>query len=338
MRCFLGLFLFISTGLHGQNRLPNFDSDLLEVVSIDSAIKNSPSEYFIKTYKYNKDSAQLLLDDLVLHYYLEEGKLKQIKFIADKDTLKSHSYDDYGRIIGQRRFGFGENMPRIEYIYDDEQRLASETIFRNGDGVHSRLTLKFNSNNKITSKEEYRGENQLTRFWVYHYNQQGDLISDQYYNAAQRTKNNTDLSPIDSTHFTYHYDSKNRVLKSAQYAENRLVTESQFSYFPDSTVKKDTFYSIKGQAKEQHVRIEMDSLKVVVRGFFYDGDTTRLRSRFREVYLYNDLVEYESRTIRGTYVDRYKTFYEYDEIGNWIKKTTYSNGLVMKKEERTIIY
>ena len=76
----------------------------------------------------------------------------------------------------------------------------------------------------------------------------------------------------------------------------------------------------------------------MVRGFFYDGDTTRLRSRFKEVFLYNDLVEYESRTMRGTYVDRYKTFYEYDEIGNWIKKTTYSNGLVIKKEERTIIY
>lgn len=338
MRCFFGVFLFISTGLLGQNRLPNFDSELLEEVAIDSTIKNAPSQYYIKTYEYNKDSAQLLLDDIVLHYYLQDGKLKQIQFIENRDTLKSHSYDNYGRITAQNRFGFGENMPRIAYSYDDNKRLASETIYRIGDRVHSKKVLKFNEQNQVTSKEEYRGGNQLTRFWIYNYNTKGDLISDQYFSAGQGSKNGKDLSPIDSTHFTYHYDSENRVAKRSQYAGNRLSTEKQFSYFPDSTVQKETFYKLNGQPNEQHVRIEKDSLKVVVRGFFYDGDTTRLRSRFKEVFLYNDLVEYESRTMRGTYVDRYKTFYEYDEIGNWIKKITYSNGLVIKKEERTIIY
>lgn len=338
MRCFLGFFLFISLGLQGQHRLPNFDSELLEEVLIDSAIKNSPSQYFIKTYEYNKDSAQLLLDDLVLHYYLEDGKLKQIEFIANRDTLKTHNYDKFGRVIGQRRFGFGEKMPRITYTYDDQQQLASETVYRIGDRVHSKKILKFNSQNKITSKEEYRGKNQLTRFWIYRYNEQGDMVSDQYFSAAQGSKNSEGISPIDSTHFAYDYDDQNRILKSLQYTENHLTTENQFSYFPDSVVQKETFYKRNGQPNEQHVRIEKDSLRIVVRGFFYDGDTTRLRSRFKEVYLYNDLIEYESRTIRGTYVDRYKTYYEYDEIGNWIKKTTYSKGIIIKKEERTIVY
>jgi len=336
----MGFFLFISIGLQGQQRLPAFTSELLEAVEFDPALKNSPSKYFIKKYTYDKASGKLQPDDVVLHYYYQEGLLDHVEFVNEKDTLKAHYYDQYGRTISQERFGFKENITRIAYSYDDALRLATETVFRIGDRIHSKAILKFNNQNRLTSKEEYRGAKQLSKYWIYTYNQYNDLVSDQYFNASGRSNDNKSITYalVDSTYFKHTYDSENRRKRTLKYHDNHLDSDTQLSYFKDSTIKKETFYAFNGNSNEQHVQIEKDSLKIVIRGFFYDGDTTRIRSRFKEVFLYDDLVTYEKRTLSGTYVDRYKTYYEYDEIGNWIKKTTYSNGLIVKKEERIIIY
>lgn len=333
MRCIIAFLLITNTSVYSQQLLPSFDSELIESVWIDKELRKAPKEYFIRTYEYNKDSARLIKSDVIPHYILESGQLKEIQFKLKNELVKSHFFDAHGRIIEQRRFGFQENMPKITYDYDDKDNVAIETIYRLGDRVHSKSVVKYNSLHQIVAKEEYRGQDELNRFWKYIYNDQHDLIADQFYDTYHGAD-----KPTDSLLIKYVYDDQKRKVTQYDIRTNQLESRTDYAYYPDSLVKQTTFYRFDGVPNERHLEIKNDSLKVMVRGFFQNGDTVNYRSRFKEIYLYGDLVEYESRTLRGTYVDRYTTFYEYDEMGNWIQKTTYSNGVVIKKEERTILY
>ncbi|OEK04328.1 hypothetical protein [Roseivirga misakiensis] len=340
MRWLIGFMLFSSFSLYGQSRLPHFHSELLEAVEIDTLLKNSPSEYYIQKYEYQKSSGELVADNVILHYFFKGNSLDHIDFVKDKEVLKSNAYDQYGRITRQERFDPKEKVKKLEYAYNDEKRIATETVYRYAEQIHSRNVVQYNDHYQVTSKEEYRGVDRLSKFWVYKYNDHYDLVSDQYFDASSQSRNgrSNKYIPVDSTYFIHQYDGFERKTKTSKYHENQLASETIYSYFQDSTVQQETFYNFNGKTSEQHVRIAHDSLKMIVRGFFYNGDTSKVRSRFKEVFLYDDLVEYEKRTSSGTYVDRFKTYYEYDELGNWIQKITYSNGLVIRKEERTIIY
>lgn len=333
MRCLVALLLLVTSTVYGQQVLPSFTSELIESVWIDENIRNQPKEFFIKIYDYNKDSARLIKSPITPHYLLKSGQLKEVQFIANKELIKSHIFDEHGRIIEQRRFGFQENMPKITYQYDDHNNEAIETVFRLGDRIHSKSIVKYNSSYQIIEKQEYRGNDKLNRFWRFEYNDQNDLVADQFYD----TYNGLD-KPTDSLHIRYKYDDQKRKVSRHDYRTNQLASRTDYVYYPDSLVKQTTFFRFDGIANERHLEIKKDSLRVMVRGFFKNGDTVNYRSRFKEIYLYGDLVEYESKTMRGTYVDRFTTFYEYDEMSNWIKKTTYSNGVIIKKEERTIRY
>ncbi len=342
MRCFIAfLALTLTTKLSSQNILPSFDSELIERIWIDSELKHQPSEFYIRKYEYDKDQVKLLRKETTLHYFLVDGILQEVQFRKGSDTIKSHHYDRHGRIVEQRRYAFEENMPKITYQYNDSDRISVETVYKLGDRIHSKTIIKYNELNQVISKEEYRGRNRLKRFWKYAYNQYHDLVANHFYDipgSPPKNQNEYYTEPTDSTYFKYHYDSKDRKIARYDYQENTLKSKSNYAYYPDSVLKQTTYYRFDGKPNERHMQIEKDSLKVVIKGFFFSGDTTKFRSRFKETYLYGDLIEYESRTLRGTYVDRYTTFYEYDEMGNWIKKTTYSNGLVTKKEERIIRY
>ncbi len=333
MRCIIAFLALTTTTLYSQQLLPSFDSELIESVYIDDNLRNAPKEYFIKIYEYNKDSARLIKSPIIPHYLLENGQVKEVQFREKNEVLKSHFFDKHGRIIVQKRFGFQENMPKIIYEYHDDSFEAIETIYRLGDRIHSKSVVKYNTHLQVVAKEEYRGKDKLNRYWKYYYNEQNDLIADEFYDTYYGID-----KPADSLKIKYRYDELQRKISRHDYRTNHLESRTDYAYFPDSVVKQTTFFSFDGVPKERHLEVKKDSLRVMVRGFFQNGDTVNFRSRFKEIYLYGDLVEYESRTIRGTYVDRFTTFYEYDEMGNWIEKTTYSNGVVIKKEERTILY
>lgn len=333
MRCLVALVLLTTSTVYGQQLLPSFNSELIESVWIDENIRNQPKEFFIKIYDYNKDSARLIKSPITPHYLLKSGQLKEVQFIENKKVIKSHLFDEHGRIVEQRRFGFQENMPKVTYQYDDQNNESIETVYRIGDRVHSKSIVKYNSSYQVIEKQEYRGNDKLNRFWRYHYNGQNDLIADQFYDVF----NGID-KPTDSLHISYKYDDENRKVSRHDYRSNQLESRTDYVHYNDSLVKQTTFFRFDGIPRERHLEIKKDSLRVMVKGFFKNGDTVNYRSRFKEIYLYGDLVEYESRTMRGTYVDRFTTFYEYDEMSNWIKKTTYSNGVIIKKEERTIRY
>lgn len=340
MRLLLPLFFLAQISL-AQSILPAFESSLLQEVWIDQDLKGLPEKFTVEEYNYNPDSARLFKSEITRVYFYEFGKLRRVEFLKSGTPIKTYSYDAYGRITEQTRTDKFESIPKITYTYNDDQLTAEETVYRITGTVHSKTVLRFNDKQQLISKEEYRGTDKLNRYWLYSYNNQNDLISDEYFDVANglttSSDNGTTAGPSISTQKKYEYDEG---LKTSEKTleENTLISSTQYRYFTDSVIKETVFFQANGSPTEKHVEVKHDSARIVVKGYFNSDDTTSYRSRFKEIYVDGDLIEYESRTLRGTFIDRYTTFYEYDHKGNWIKKTTYSNGITLKVEERRIRY
>ncbi len=340
MRLAVLLLLIIVSSANAQNiKVPEFESELVEPIYVDKELVGTPSEYRIKTFFYNKDSAKLILSPLVSNYYLENGKVLAMEVTKGERPFKFYQLDSEGRLLEYSESSTDSNTPRIVFEYDDIRLSASETVYRRNQSIHSKTVIRYNPQLKIIAREEYSGKTKLDRFWKYEYNGNQDLMSDQYYDSPSSSNPmSANSQPSDFTRYTYEYNGNKRKSKRFAYQNEVLKSRRLYEYYPDSSVTTTTFYQFNGVPNEQHITIEKDSLRIEVSGFLNQFDTTKFRSRFMEVYLEGDLIEYERRTLSGTYVDRFATFYEMDEIGNWIKKITYSNGVVIKQEERTILY
>lgn len=336
------LFFLLSQVSVAQTTLPSFQSSHLQEVWIDHNLTGSPEQFSIEEFNYNRDSARLFKSEISRHYHYQYGKLQKIEFRKNGQPIKTYSYDKFGRIIEQVRTDEFETIPKITYTYNDEDLTAEEQVYRITGTIHSRTLLRYNHRNQVISKEEYRGLEQLNRYWLYSYNVKGDLVEEEYYDLVSGMTASIDIDeipkPTNHKAITYAYDNDGLKLQKQTTKDDILVSSSDFRYFPDSLVSETTYFQTNGWPSEKHIEVRHDSARVLVKGYYNTDDTTSYRSRFKEIYVNGDLIEYESRTLRGTFVDRYATFYEYDHQGNWIKKTTYSNGITLKVEERRIRY
>ena len=335
----LFIFFVVTRAVAQSTIVPEFDSELVKSIYIDENLVGTPSEYYIKSYFYNKDSAKLIPASTINNYYLENGKVLAMEVTKDGKPFQFYQLDSEGRIIEFNEMSNNSNTPRIVFTNDDITLTASETVYRRNQTIHSKTIIRYNSQLKVIAREEYSGETDLSRFWKYEYNTNQDLVTDQYFDrpSSLNAIGSTGI-PGDATYYTYEYNSNQRKAKRLAYQNEVLKSRRHYEYYPDSSVTTTTFYQFNGVPNEQHITIEKDSLRIELSGFLNQFDTTKFRSRFMEVYLEGDLIEYERRTLSGTYVDRFATFYESDELGNWIKKITYSNGIIIKQEERTILY
>jgi len=341
MRAVIPFFLLSQLCL-AQTILPSFESSHLQEIWVDENLKGNPEEFSVEEYNYNRDSAKLYKSEITRHYYYQNGRLQKIEFRKKGNPIKTYTYDKNSRIIEQLRSDEFESIPRITYSYNDNELTAEEVVYRITGTVHSKTLLRFNDHGQMISREEYRGMDKLNRYWLYSYNAQDDLIEEEYFDLAASltaSANPTDMAqPSIHTEMVYEYTPEGEQRLKKTIKDDLLLSTAEFRHFPDSLVSETIFYQTNGWPSEKHVEVKHDSARVLVKGYYNSGDTTSYRSRFKEIYVDGDLIEYESRTLRGTFVDRYATFYEYDHFGNWIKKTTYSNGVTLKVEQRRIRY
>lgn len=314
MRSTILLLLIVTISAKAQVLVPQFDSELVEEIYIDKELKGTPSEYQIRTYFYNKDSAKLIISPLERNYYLENGKVLALEVNRNEKPFKFYQIDANGRLIEYNEMDLNSNTPRIVYEYDDAGLTASEVVYRQNQTIHSKTVIRYNTALQVVAREEYSGGSKLDRYWRYQYNQNQDLLSDQYFDSPSSSNPSihTENQASDSTYYTYTYNGQKKAQRFA-YQNEVLKSRRLYEYYPDSLVTKTTFYQFNGVPNEMQITVDQDSLRIEVRGFLNQMDTTEYRSRFMEVYLNGDLIEYERRTIQGTFVDRYATFYEYDE-------------------------
>lgn len=323
------LLIHFSAPLFGQEYQTDFfPTTELSRILIEQPLKGSPVSFTIRTQELLKDSASLYLSPIVERYTVEEDRIKEISFEFNGRVIKQFKFDSTSRILSFFDFQEDAGTPWIFYEYNNQNHSKTETRFRKDSTVYSKTVLNFNSNGKLISRNEFWGENKVKSIRQIDYNELDEIVRDSYFENQNQNINE----------HSYSYDSIGRKEKSEVYNNERLQSRTMYEYRQDSIISQKMEFGFNKRAKSQFLVIEKDSMRVEVTGYFSGGDTTSYRSSFKQIFVEEDLVEYESRTIKGTFVDRYKTFYEYDNRGNWIKKTTYLNNKLIKVQNRLFRY
>lgn len=317
--------------LKGQTLLPSFPSAQPDGIEFDSLLKASPKEYLIITRKYDKSVSKLVDEELTINYTIGTQLPEQVEFFLHEKKFLTVSYDSYGRVIKHQR----ENhiTPIVDYLYNDKERISTEIKRRANGTTHSQSICQYDSHNHLISKKELKGEDELLRYWSYSYDEQGNIETESYADLKLG-----DSNMVLETIYENYYNEKSHLRRVDITRKSIIQSRTNYQYYPDSTTIRTIMYEQDGTPAQLEFELKYDSLKVQINGYFEQGDTSKFRSRFREIYLFGDLIEFESRTLSGTYVERFATFYEYDDMGNWIKKITYNNGVPLKEEIRKINY
>lgn len=287
----------------------------------------NPRSFSIITQIHQMEEDEIPVEGVVEEYSLVENTVRQINYRIKKDIIRQYHFDSLSRILSIRDFSNDTDTPWQYYYYDDQLNTATELVLRKDSTVYSKTVLKFDEDNRLIESQDFWGETNLKTTRRYQYNNRGDI------EVALSQGSEEEIFV-----YAYQYDSVGMPHEYTRFKNEQLESRVTFEYYPDSLVEVKTLYGFNEKPKSQLLTVEKDSMRVEVTGYFSSLDSSTYRSRFKQVFVGEDLVEYESRTIRGTYVDRYKTFYDYDSHGNWTKKTTYLNNDLMKVEIRLFRY
>lgn len=320
-----GFFLYPVAQEHPTDFFP---SDEISRSIIETKLSGNPISFTIRTQELQKDSAGLLLSPIIENYSVTAGRVTKIDFILKDKIIKTLRFDSLSRIVSYFEFSEEATTPWRHYLYNDQEHTNTEIKFRKDSTIYSKTILAFNEKNKLILRKEFWGEQEIKSVREITYNPSNDPIKDVYYENRTESVNLYD----------YQYDSLGRIETQRRYNNDKLASRTLYEYRQDSLVSQRMEYGFNERPKSQFLLIEKDSMRVEVNGFFSSIDTTEYRSSFKQIFVGEDLVEYESRTVRGTFVDRYKTFYEYDNHGNWIQKTTYLNNKLIKVQNRLFRY
>lgn len=323
------LGLMIMCRLSSAQGLPTFflpsevPSDLIQ-----THVNGNPRSFTIHTQSYNQSPSDKGPIPINVECFLQAGRVIKLNLLQKGNIAKTFLFDTLSRIVSITDFSEANPTPWINYLYSDTEKTYSEVLLKRDSSIYSKTVLITDENKRPTSRSQFWGETKLRSQRTYAYNAQGDVIKDIYKEG---------LGEVINT-YTYAYDMKGRKSQRLKYLDSLLQSRTSYEYHADSSVTYTTEYGYDQKPKSQNLTILKDSARIEIQGYFANDDTLQYRSRFKEVYVGEDLLEYERRTIRGTFVDRYKTFYEFDEKGNWIKKTTYLNNKLIQTQTRIFRY
>ena len=330
IRFCIALLLFLcSFGLvNAQEQTTDFFPKELSKELITLPTEGNPRSYTIRTQELKDKASTITMSEITQEYLLTDNRVYQVSLKTRKAPLATYTFDSLLRIKTIEDYTESAPTPWAFYQYNDIDRTITELKLRSDSTVYTKTVLTFNKNNSLVSRKEYFGESDLKSEKHFTYNEHGDLQTESTFGNQEES----------TSVYQYQYDSNGAKLMRKKFNNEKLENRIEYQYFPDSTVQISTDYGFNKRPKSQNLTVLQDSLRVEIVGYFSSIDTTQYRSSFKELYVGEDLLEYESRTINGVFVNRFKTFYEYDSHGNWIKRMTYENNKLIKVENRLFRY
>lgn len=253
-----------------------------------------------------------------VHIYDWDGKLIWLinLYYNGKFSPSRASGEDVllGKIKTNLYTGKTEYTNKIEYKYDDKGNQIEKTVYYSDESLDTKYEFKYDNNGRIIDEPHYYFSPKLSDKYELMYDTNGRIVTE----------------PKLSQKYIYDYDDRgNKKEKTYKY------------FFPDRKEDPDRYtnhwgYNDKNQCVEysSHSRYGKNE---------WDNSTT---------YKYNDqgkIIEenaVSSKKIFNEEKNNYDTSdntittkYEYDNRGNWIKKITYENGILLKHMiEREIEY
>ena len=221
------------------------------------------------------------------------------------------------------------------------------------DEIIQKYAIKsvYNQDGLMTSKESYGSDNELDYKEIYAY-KSGKIISIHIENSSGKLNKKIN------------YEYKNGVLKSIIKTDNKGETEHKTTYLYDKkekllsktktipkiayTITESYVYDantgyIVVKAKKAHVGTSKETFEYNMEGLISKkSEYNALSELFSTIdYEYNnqgDKISLKKHSPEGelTYYETYT--YEYDDMGNWIKKTTTKKDKKDSEETREFVY
>ena len=177
-----------------------------------------------------------------------------------------------------------ESRRRAVITYDDTGRRIEDRIYQDDGGVTSRKVYSYDAHSRLVEKVEYRSENVVMTKWVYAYDDRGNEKEAKYY------------------------------------VKGRLIARYLYEY--DEHGNKVKVVAFRGDGSEEHTAIHKYDEKnhstesvVYEPGGAVDGKNT---------YRYNNrgyLTEEVISSADGSIIDKRVYSFEFDQKGNWVKRT-----------------
>ncbi len=291
-----------------------------------------------------------------------------IVFDEKGNKIEENSYDSDGKLFSKKLYKYDKKGNEIEQsMYTSKGVLSSRFVTKyNEDGnkieekystdlnkykkikLKWRNTFKYNEEGKIIEENRYEKGEELTNKIIYKYNDSGNLTEKNRYDA--------DGNPISKR--IYSYDDQGNVVEYKVFEEgildrrviykyeNGLLNEKSEYNFKDILLSKSIYENGKRvEIKEYYTNEDYqlsrlyryDDNENVIEQCFYQRDGSKYldwHGKYDNKGNILESVKYDSFGQR--WQNNYK--YEYDKMGNFVKKIEFRNGFPAYIIERKIEY
>jgi hypothetical protein len=237
-------------------------------------------------------------------------------------------YNKSGYLLEEKYFNYDGSVYHSElYSYDEKGKLVNRSNFLHGKKGHS-IEFEYDANGNIITEYELTPTGIAQRKWAYKYDKKGNKIEHsytyfldesndfktlyEYDNNGNKVQESTyDKYGIQNTIIFYKYDINGNLIEEKVYSKSVLFYTNEFKYDSKGNILEDI------QTTSENEKIKTN----------YKYDMNRnLTSKIR---ISSHSKEYDFN---------YSYQYDYDNLGNWIKRVYFINGNPKFIRERTIEY
>ena len=274
---------------------------LVLTVGCKKVVKNTPEEIALNEKIKEVSSNQFWVE--TTSEELEKGDPKW----SGGDNYKM-VFDENGHVLEEVQYDLdGALRTKETYTYGEGGFLMESNKYDvNGEGGGDELwkykTHHLKNPMHPELSEVYDSSGELKGKMIRVYDERGNEIEYEYIDIEN--------DGLGNRKGKYTYDSDDRLIRSESYSNN--ITE----------VREYTY----------------DNDKVTIKTVFNYGEVKGSRSQVMKYNDKEDVIEVEDLNEGGESDKRIEYAYDYDEKGNWIRKTEYVNGTPRTITERTIEY
>ena len=327
--------------------LPSFEKEKLpEDLKINSLSRIKSLKYLY--FKMKNDSILVRELQNSKEYIYENGKLITVNELdpVSDSILRVSEYDLNGRIKRQLSSRKGVIKTYANYFYNDSLRSSTKNILKDDSTIFQKWIITYNTQYKPVKTMILDGQGLLSHYYTSEYNKYGDQIEQNFINTPNGTGSFLDSSFTkgkprfdpwnnDSAKFEYKYGRNRKPVLKIQYCNSKMVERTEYAFKKDTfIVTVSDFWSGNPIPTKRKITKTVGDLKIELLEFLTPGKKSDL---FKSTFQNGELIR-EEGNCSGCGEFRYRSEYEYDISGNWIKKKRFSDNKLISVTHRKIIY
>ena len=285
-------------------------------------------------------------------FFNDEGKLVlEKKYLKNTILHEVSKYDGRNKKLLLTQYMSGNPIMKSEYGWDKTGNNIS-FVKRNTDNSQITRTEQKFKDTLLIEQIEYNSQDILTNKTKFIYDDKGRLKEEHFYFKE----------PTVQFRNVYDYDDEGRKIKDARYKGEELDYTTLFTYEGNNLASRETTegtenkpvriekfsYDANGNLAKEYMFDAFDKSETIDE-YKYDSNKNMIQRTLTEnkKVVFETTNEYDtkgnlSKTItvdaENTPIQQLSYTYEYDDKGNWIKKTVYKNDEPFVIVERNITY